>query len=142
VLIGGQIMKAIKKFVVDLGITYVIVVALSLIVATYLKHYYNRELPFIATTERLLYIAILITGAITLIRIEKINVIIRLILSYAMVLPTGFIAKETFGVTIFKTPLILIYALVIITIIYGISLFIAKTNLSKEAQELNKLIRK
>ena len=34
-------MKAIKKFVVDLGITYVIVVALSLIVATYLKHYYN-----------------------------------------------------------------------------------------------------
>ena len=41
----GQIMKAIKKFVVDLGITYVIVVALSLIVATYLKHYYNRELP-------------------------------------------------------------------------------------------------
>ena len=64
-------MKAIKKFVVDLGITYVIVVALSLIVATYLKHYYNRELPFIATTERLLYIAILITGAITLIRIEK-----------------------------------------------------------------------
>ena len=59
-----------------------------------------------------------------------------------MVLPTGFIAKETFGVTIFKTPLILIYALVIITIIYGISLFIAKTNLSKEAQELNKLIRK
>jgi hypothetical protein len=135
-------MKAIKKFVVDLGITYVIVVALSLIVATYLKHYYNRELPFIATTERLLYIAILITGAITLIRIEKINVIIRLILSYAMVLPTGFIAKKTFGVTLFKTPLILIYALVIITIIYGISLFIAKTNLSKEAQELNKLIRK
>lgn len=135
-------MKIIKRFINDLGITYIFIVAFSLIVASYLKHYYNRDLFFIATAERLFYIAILITASITLIRLEKINVIFRLVLGYVMVLPTGFIARDTFGVTVFRTSAILIYALVIITIIYLGSLIIAKTNLSKEAQELNKLIRK
>lgn len=135
-------MKIVKKFIIDLGIVYLIVITLSVIVSSYLKHYYNRDLLFTITTIRSFYIAILITASVALIRVEKINVIIRLVFSYAMVLLTGFIAKDTFGVTVFRTTLIFIYALVIITFIYGTSLFIAKSNLSKEAQELNKLIRK
>lgn len=135
-------MKTIKRFIYELGAIYILIVALSLVVARYLKHYYNRDLLFINTAEKLFYIAVLITASITLIRFEKINVIVRLVVGYALVLPTGFIARDTFGITVFRTSAILIYAVVIITVIYLVSLFIAKLNLSKEAQDLNKLIRK
>lgn len=120
---------------------YLLTLVFAIILAFYLKKDFHRELPFGETSKNLLYIALLISGAISFIRFEKVNIFIRLVIGYAMLIPTGFILRRTFGVTVFRTPLILIYAFILITVIYGIFLAIAKNKLSKEAKELNKLIK-
>jgi multidrug transporter EmrE-like cation transporter len=122
-------------------VVYLIILVFSIILALYLKRDFHRELPFAETSKNLLYISLLISGTLSFIRFEKVNIIIRLVLGYAMLIPTGFILKRTFGVTVFRTPLILIYAFILITVIYGIFLAIAKNKLAKEAKELNKLIK-
>lgn len=129
-----------KKFLTRWAIVYSIVNIVFLLVAFVIFRRLNVDVPFLRISAGAIIISFLIASSITIFHAKNLNGVSRTILGFLLILPIMFIAKNLFGVMVFRFSF-MIYLLAFLTaVIYAVAVIVVTKKVKSEEKALNEML--
>ncbi|MGD9761182.1 MAG: hypothetical protein AB7U52_01940 [Candidatus Izemoplasmatales bacterium] len=121
------------KFLFIINIIYIIL-------ATIVYRRLDIRLTFVRLEIGVLIISLILSLATYIMKLEKGNSIVNVILGYIIIVPSLYVVRNNFGIYLFRSVWLIYILMVVVGIIYGVVLYVLNKKYKDEVKHLNELL--
>jgi len=121
------------KFLFIINIIYIIL-------ATIVYRRLDIRLSFVRLEIGVLIISLILSLATYIMKLEKGNSIVNVILGYIIIVPSLYVVRNNFGTYLFRSVWLIYILMVVVGIIYGVVLYVLNKKYKDEVKHLNELL--
>ncbi len=121
------------KFLFIINIIYIIL-------ATIVYRRLDIRLSFVRLEIGVLIISLILSLATYIMKLEKGNSIVNVILGYIIIVPSLYVFRNNFGTYLFRSVWLIYILMVVVGIIYGVVLYVLNKKYKDEVKHLNELL--
>lgn len=121
------------KFLFIINIIYIIL-------ATIVYRRVDIRLTFVRLEIGVLIISLILSLATYIMKLEKGNSIVNVILGYIIIVPSLYVVRNNFGIYLFRSVWLIYILMVVVGIIYGVVLYVLNKKYKDEVKHLNELL--
>ncbi len=121
------------KFLFIINIIYIIL-------ATIVYRRLDIRLTFVRLEIGVLIISLILSLATYIMKLEKGNSIVNVILGYIIIVPSLYVVRNNFGTYLFRSVWLIYILMVVVGIIYGVVLYVLNKKYKDEVKHLNELL--
>jgi phosphotransferase system glucose/maltose/N-acetylglucosamine-specific IIC component len=121
------------KFLFFINIIYIILAAVVF-------RRLDIRLSFVRLEIGVLIISIILSFATYIMKLEKGNSVVNVILGYIIIIPSLFVIRNNFGTYLFRSAWLIYILMIVVGIIYGVVLYVLNKRYKEEVNHLNKLL--